>query len=86
MNKQKIEEFFNYLAELEECRFNAKVKEYFNASEVNKADYSVMFVANPEGLALVKSKLKELKLAYSLDILDTYTADLSCYKIRDIGL
>jgi len=83
----KLEEFFDYLIDLDYLRTDDSKIDYCKVFDLNDRDYSATLNANEEAIQLIKEKLASLKLTYQLIEVDKYPNDpISLYKILDIGI
>jgi len=83
----KLEEFFDYIIDLDCLRTDDSKIEYCKVFDCNREDYSATLNANEESIKLIKEKLASLKLTYQLIEIDKYPNDpISLYKILDIGI
>ena len=86
----KLQDFFRYLINLEDSREDAECVEYVKVVCINREKYSSLVVANKEGITLIKSKLKKLRLSCNIVQITSYDCNARCstgtFNILDIGI
>ena len=82
-----MQQFFDYLLDLDSLRTDDSVKEYCKVIDLNETEYSAIINANKEAISLIKKKLSSLRLNYQLIEIAEYPEDrIGQYKILDIGI